>query len=39
MEKMWIFQGVVGDPGLPGRDGDAGIEVCFASEALYYTIL
>ena len=26
------IQGIVGDPGLPGRDGDPGIEVLYSAD-------
>lgn len=39
MESVWIFQGIVGDPGLPGRDGDAGVEVCSVSGAIPVMLL
>ena len=26
-------QGIIGDPGLPGRDGDPGIEVMYSSHS------
>lgn len=40
MKRLCIFfQGIVGDPGLPGRDGDPGIEVLYALLLFHCTVM
>lgn len=53
MSKLWqtfsntnnniSLQGIIGDPGLPGRDGDIGVEVgsqsCIIHVAVYRNAL